>query len=161
MWAFLLIPAAALAGYLYTQRQPAVSVPPKDAKPPAPSPNTKVDGHGTGLIIPPVAGVPAPPAGLPIPGAVLPTLPGTGKVDGHGTGLLPDLAHRAEMERAANEAAARIAALQAPGANVASAAAAAEAVRIQIITALNTAEGDRTPEQLALLASISSLPELG
>lgn len=158
MWALLLIPAAALAGYVYTQRQPKISAPSKDAKPPAPSPNTKVDGHGTGLIIPPVAGVPAPPNNLAFPGAGL-GLPRAGTVDGHGTGLLTPQAD--PIAAAAAAAAAHLAALQSPGASTAAAAAAAEATRMQIITALNTAEGDRTPEQLALLSSIASLPVLG
>ena len=60
----------------------------------------------------------------------------------------------------ADQAAAIIAERQNPDSTVATATKAAEAVRIQIINALNTPEGDRTPEQLALLSSVAALPVL-
>ncbi len=170
MWALLLIPAAALGGYLYSQRNPSPSAS-KDAKP-LPGTGT-VDGHGTGVLTGPVAGVPAPPTGPAVPGLGL-GLPGTGNVDGHGTGsidLAPNAldaaaaAQKVMNEIAAKQAAAlaaqQIAQQQGPGGDVAAAAQAAEAIRIQIINALNTPEGDRTPEQLALLSSVAGLPVLG
>ncbi len=162
MWALLLIPAAALGGYLYSQRHPSATAS-KDAAPPAPGTGT-VDGHGTGVLTGPVAGVPVPPGGTAVPGL--------GTVDGHGTGSLDGdsiaaaaaaalAAQNLASQKAAADAAARIAQQQNPGAAGAAAGAAAEAVRIQLITALNTPETDRTPEQLALLDSLASLPTLG
>lgn len=163
MWYLLAIPAAALAAYLYGQKHPAAS---KDAIPPgtpgAGPANAPGAPRGTGILDAPVAGVPARPAGTPAPVAGVPSIPAPVAppvagvpllVDNHGTGVV-DLTQQ-------QAAAARAAALlvqggpQGPGK---AAGLAAETVKLQIIDALNTPDGDRTPEQLALLSSLAALP---
>lgn len=123
----------------------------------------------------PVENVPhpgAPPDALPgnIPGNIPRNNPGTGVFDGHGTGVsdqLPTLAQAAQ-QAAAQQAAAQLAAAAAQQAGtkkptvptVADAATAAEDMKNRILAAMNTPEGDRSPEQLALLQNLAGLPVL-
>ncbi len=82
-----------------------------------------------------------------IPGLPAAPLPGTGRVDGHGTGvLIEDNTLRPATSNPADP--------------MAAAASAANHMQDEIIKALNTPEGDRTPEQLALLIGVASLPTL-
>ncbi len=137
MYTLLLIPIAAGIGFLIAK---TVSAPTsKDA----PLPSTQAP---TPAPIPLAAGtvinqtVDGKGTGL-IPGNINQT------VDGKGTGIIPE-----PTASAAAQAANIVASQQNP------AAAAAEVIKLQIAEALNTPEGDRTPEQLALLIGLGSLP---
>jgi len=164
MW-LLLVPLAGLLGYLVYDKTHKASLPDakKDAPVTPPSvitpgkvPGTgTIDGHGTGVLEP---GAAMPP---------LASIPGTGIL---GPIPQPDpiaaaaaaakVAQQKAQEQAAAAAAAQIAAQQNPNATVAQAALAAETLKLQMIDALNTPAGDRTPEQLALLSGLASLPVL-
>jgi hypothetical protein len=155
MWILLLPAAAIVAGWLYGAHKVAAKAPPLahdkepkiDLSAAAASAAVQIAAQkGTGL------------------------LPST-TVDGHGTGVLePDLIAAAAATEAAKAAAAQAAASQAativaerkaPATVADQAATAAEVIRLQTIDALNTPEGDRTPEQLALLLAIAGTGPLG
>jgi hypothetical protein len=165
MW-YLLIPAAAVVGaWLYGAHKVATKAPPLQHDP---EPNAKlptsglpgtgtVDGKGTGLIdVPPNVAIAAQQAAN-----LLQQQP-----KGSTSVGLPTAAPGVNPITAANlEAAVKQAALQMQQDNaptsptvVQQAALAAEALKMQAITALNTPEADRTPEQSALLLQLGALP---
>ncbi len=145
--------AAAAAGLLYVDANvkplglaninPLVPKRKEDIKPaaaPAAPIPTFVPGTVPGTVglpnLPPLANSLG---GFTVPSG-FPSIPGTGQVDGKGTGVIPE------------------AFAKSPGGVDAAAIAAAENMRMDIVNALNTAEGDRTPEQLALLGFVASVP---
>lgn len=157
MW-ILLLPAAVVVASLVSKaktgsfnpaellvQQPAAPIVTPGAQPGLGT----VDGHGTGVLQGPVAGVPVPPAGPP---AVLnlPTAPTKG--------IDPNDPNAAAILAAATLAAQQIARERDPAASTQAAADAAEVVKQQIIAAMNTPAADRSPEELALLSGLSSLP---
>ncbi len=175
MW-LLVIPALAIAaGFGWGVSKVLNKEPPLDAKPPGtPQPGASLPNAGAGLGLPgsnasanaaaalaaakvqaeqaaaaalAAAGL-APGLGFPIPGN-----PNT-KVDGHGTGLQvedPSLIRPPAIPGGQPTSSTG---------DFAAAAAAANKMQDEIIIALNTPEGDRTPEQLALLIGVASLPTL-
>ena len=88
----------------------------------------------------------------PVPSVIPSTIPGVPVIDGHGTGVIPDFPGG------------RPSGLPLPSAPrdpiMEAAKKAANDLQMQIVNALNTKETDRTPEQLALLAGVASLPTL-
>jgi hypothetical protein len=153
MWTLLVIPVAAAAAYFYGKQKQEnaapVPLPKKDTAfptvvptvmPPGAAGTGTVDGHGTGLLLgTPVAGVPANP--IDVAQAV-------------------QDAKVAQLQAQAAASAAKLAQAQNPEAATVAAAQAAEILKSEMITALNTPEGDRTPEQTALLLGLGSLPTL-
>lgn len=167
MWLLALIPIAAVATYLFAEsRKPAT------AKAPAPSPSPFPAASPAQPSFNPAASFPVPGSVIPAGGGINPILSGPANfnptVDGHGTGLIPEVASASQTSGVDPGILAQMAAQAASlaqggasGGGVAGAAASAETTRIAIMEALNTPEGARTPEQIALLLAVGSLPVLG
>ncbi len=147
MW-LLLLPVAAAAAALYSKNKTGSYNPfelalhkttPLDAGPS----NIKVDGHGTGLIAEPLD---------------LGDVDDPNFLTGDPAALALAAKKRAIEVAAANAAASMVKQQQSPEAVGQAAGAAAELLKIQIMEALNTPEGARTPEMTALLLGLGELP---
>ena len=177
MW-YILVPAAAAALSLVSKAKTGSYNPAEllTTKPATPAPPTIPSSSATNPAPPTIpsssATNPAPPTPVVIgPGVVTPgAVPGLGTIDGHGTGVVagvpvppvagldPNDPNAAAILAAATKAAQQIQQQQDPNATTAAAAAAAESIKQQLIAAMNTPATDRTPEQLALLGGLASLP---
>ena len=157
MWLIVLPIAAAAGALLYKQTHPKPAATPTPAAPPVPQdPIAVAAAKAAALATGNAFEFPDAQGKFTLPGA-------TPTVDGHGTGVLFTTTDKATQEQEAAKAAAELVAKQnqpsASSPEGTAAGLAAEAMKNQIITALNTPQTDRTPEQLALLNSVSALPE--
>lgn len=96
----------------------------------------------------------------PVPSVIPSTVPGILVVDGHGTGVLPEGPRLPNMPSGFPGFPSFPGNAPTKDSVMDAATRAANDMQLQLIDAMNTAEGDRTPEQLALLATIAQLPTL-